>query len=91
MNISSCETAQGLVGGLWPKMEATTGTICEAVGNSQGLFSDWAASRQGCNNGDKRDETIAANTNQEMKNSAGRRAAQFHLGYPEQGDAVRRL
>ena len=68
MNISSCETAQGLVGGLWPKMETTRSTICEAVGNSQGLFSDWAASRQGCNNGDKRDETIAANTNQEMKN-----------------------
>ena len=67
MNISSCETAQGLIGGLWPKMESTRATICEAVGNSQGLFSDWAASRQGCNNGDKRDQTIAANTNQEMK------------------------
>jgi conjugative transfer pilus assembly protein TraH len=58
MNISSCETAQGLVGGLWPKMDSTRATICEAVGNSQGLFSDWAASRQGCNNGNKRDETI---------------------------------
>jgi conjugative transfer pilus assembly protein TraH len=68
MNISSCETAQGLVGGLWPKMETARSTICEAVGNSQGLFSDWAASRQGCNNGDKRNETIAANTNTEMKN-----------------------
>jgi conjugative transfer pilus assembly protein TraH len=67
MNISSCETAQGLVGGLWPKMDTTRATICEAVGNSQGLFSDWAASRQGCNNGDKRDETIAANTNTEMQ------------------------
>jgi conjugative transfer pilus assembly protein TraH len=67
MNISSCETAQGLVGGLWPKMETTRSTICEAVGNNQGLFSDWAASRQGCNNGDKRDETIKANTNNEMK------------------------
>ena len=67
MNISSCETAQGLVGGLWPKMDATRATICEAVGNSQGLFSDWAASRQGCNNGDKRDATIAANTNTEMQ------------------------
>jgi conjugative transfer pilus assembly protein TraH len=67
MNISSCETAQGLVGGLWPKMETTRSTICEAVGNSQGLFSDWAASRQGCNNGDKRDETIKANSNPEMQ------------------------
>ena len=66
MNISSCETAQGLVGGLWPRMDQTRATICEAVGNSGGLFSDWAASRQGCNNGDKRDETIKANTNPEM-------------------------
>jgi conjugative transfer pilus assembly protein TraH len=66
MNISSCETAQGLVGGLWPKMDSTRATICEAVGNSGGLFSDWAASRQGCNNGNKRDETIKANTNPEM-------------------------
>src|SRR3546814_15040225 len=51
MNISSCETAQALVGGIWPQMETTRATICEAVGNSQGVFSDWAAARQGCNNG----------------------------------------
>jgi conjugative transfer pilus assembly protein TraH len=66
MNISSCETAQALVGGLWPKMESTRSTICESIGNSQGLFSDWAATRQGCNNGGKRDATIAANTNPAM-------------------------
>ena len=66
MNISSCETAQALVGGLWPKMESTRSTICESIGNSQGLFSDWAATRQGCNNGGKRDATIAANNNPAM-------------------------
>lgn len=67
MNISSCETAQALVGGIWPQMETTRSTICEAVGNSQGVFSDWAASRQGCNNGNKRDSTIAGNTDGNMK------------------------
>src|SRR3546814_11212783 len=41
MNISSCETAQALVGGIWPQMETTRATICEAVGNSQGVFSRW--------------------------------------------------
>jgi len=66
MNISSCETAQALVGGIWPQMETTRSTICEAVGNSQGVFSDWAASRQGCNNGNKRDGTIAGNTDASM-------------------------
>ena len=67
MNISSCETAQALVGGIWPQMETTRSTICEAVGNSQGVFSDWAASRQGCNNGGQRDATLAGNTDSAMK------------------------
>ena len=66
MNISSCETAQALVGGLWPTMDTTRATICEAVGNSQGVFSDWAASRQGCNNGGSRDGTIAGNSDASM-------------------------
>ena len=67
MNISSCETAQGLVGGLWPVMDTTQSTICEAVGNNDGLFSDWAASRQGCNNGGQRKETLAANSDPAME------------------------
>ncbi len=67
MNISSCETAQALVGGIWPQMDSTRATICEAVGNSQGVFSDWAASRQGCNNGNRRDSTIAGNTDAAMQ------------------------
>lgn len=67
MNINSCETAQALVGGIWPQMETTRATICEAVGNSQGVFSDWAAARQGCNNGNRRDATIAGNTDAAMK------------------------
>lgn len=67
MNISSCETAQALVGGIWPTMDTTRATICEAVGNSQGVFSDWAASRQGCNNGGSRDSTIAGNSDAAMK------------------------
>lgn len=66
MNISSCETAQALVGGLWPQMDTTRATICEAVGNSQGIFSDWAAARQNCNNGNRRDSTIAANSDPAM-------------------------
>lgn len=66
MNISSCETAQALVGGIWPQMETTRATICESIGNSQGVFSDWAASRQGCNNGNRRDSTIAGNSDATM-------------------------
>ena len=40
MNINSCETAQALVGGLWPQQEATRNTICTSIGNSQGIFSE---------------------------------------------------
>lgn len=66
MNISSCETAQGLLKGIWPINDANRSVICEQVGNSQGLFSDWASSRQGCNNGNKRDQTIRSNNDPAM-------------------------
>lgn len=66
MNISSCEAAQGLVGGLWPKMQGARSTICTSVGNSQGVFSDWARSRQGCNAEDKQDDILAGNKDERM-------------------------
>lgn len=66
-NISSCELGQQLVGNIWPQMDQTRSTICEAIGNSQGIFADWAASRQGCNNGNKRDQTLASNNDESMK------------------------
>lgn len=62
MNISSCETAQALVGGLWPQQSIARSTICEAIGNSQGVFADWAAARQNCNAGNRQEQTIAGNT-----------------------------
>jgi conjugative transfer pilus assembly protein TraH len=48
MNINSCETAEGLVGGAWPKTRAAQQQVCQDVGNSTGMFTDWAESRQGC-------------------------------------------
>ncbi|MBZ6383062.1 conjugal transfer protein TraH [Sphingomonas sanguinis] len=66
MNISSCEAAQGLVGSVWPKMSGARSTICAAVGNSQGKFSDWAKSRQGCGPGGEMDATLKGNTDPAM-------------------------
>ena len=66
MNISSCEAAQGLVGSVWPKMAGARSTICAAVGNSQGKFSDWARSRQQCGAGGEQDATLAANSDPKM-------------------------
>lgn len=57
-NIGSCEAAQGIVGGLWPKSDAADKSICQAVGNSTGVFSDWAASRHGCGSKGERTSTI---------------------------------
>ncbi|MDJ0277647.1 conjugal transfer protein TraH [Sphingomonas sp. 2R-10] len=66
MNISSCEAAQGLVGSVWPKMTQARSTVCAAVGNSQGKFSDWARSRQGCGTGGEQDATLDGNTDPAM-------------------------
>jgi conjugative transfer pilus assembly protein TraH len=48
MNINSCETAEGLVGGLWPKTRAAQQQVCQDVGNNNGMFTDYAEARQGC-------------------------------------------
>lgn len=48
LNINSCEMAQGLVGGIWPKGDLADKAICEAIGNSEGIFTDYAAAKHGC-------------------------------------------
>lgn len=51
-NINSCETAEGLVGGLWPRTRAAQQQVCKDVGSSTGMFKDWAEARQGCTSED---------------------------------------
>ena len=48
LSINSCEMAQGLVGGVWPKGDLADKAICEAIGNSEGIFTDYAAAKHGC-------------------------------------------
>jgi conjugative transfer pilus assembly protein TraH len=50
-NLNSCETAEGIVGGLWPKTRSAQQRVCEDVGSSTNYFTDWAAARQGCGAG----------------------------------------
>ncbi|MBU0744246.1 MAG: conjugal transfer protein TraH [Gammaproteobacteria bacterium] len=47
-NFNSCEMAENLVGGMWPRMKATQQHICKDVGSHRNMFSDWAESRQKC-------------------------------------------
>lgn len=58
--MNSCETAQALVGGMWPKSDAASRSICEAIGTNDGFFSDWARGRQQCGTGGQRASTVAA-------------------------------
>lgn len=52
MNINSCETAESLVGGMWPRTRAAQQQVCQDIGSNTGIFDDWAKARQGCTSDD---------------------------------------
>lgn len=48
-NINSCEMAESLVGGMWPKVRGAQQRVCQDIGsNTKGLFTDWAQAKQKC-------------------------------------------
>ena len=55
MNLSSCQAAQGIVGGLFPRTQVSQQKVCQDIAGESNIFSDWAASRQGCTVGGKSD------------------------------------
>jgi conjugative transfer pilus assembly protein TraH len=64
-NMSSCQAAQGIIGGLWPVSQLSNQKICQDIAGDNNIFSDWAASRQGCTVGGQGDNvTGRANDNQ---------------------------
>lgn len=73
-NLSSCQAAQGIVGGLFPRTQVSQQKVCQDISGESNLFADWAASRQGCTVGgsmdsvrdkasDKNKERITKNIN----------------------------
>ncbi|HQZ60110.1 MAG TPA: conjugal transfer protein TraH [Acinetobacter sp.] len=54
MNINSCQMSAALVGGLWPRTDASSQLLCNAMGTSKNIFTDYAAARQGCGAGGQR-------------------------------------
>jgi conjugative transfer pilus assembly protein TraH len=58
LNINSCEMAAGLVGSLWPRTHEAQQQICQDIGSSQGIFTDYAAARQGCGAGGQMSATL---------------------------------
>ncbi|SUI38813.1 conjugal transfer pilus assembly protein TraH [Serratia marcescens] len=55
MNMSSCQAAQGIVGGLFPRTQVSQQKVCQDIAGESNIFADWAASRQGCTVGGKGD------------------------------------
>lgn len=51
-NINSCDTAEQLVGGIWPKTRANQQQVCQDIGSTTGMFHDWAEARHGCTSND---------------------------------------
>ncbi|MGP9421605.1 conjugal transfer pilus assembly protein TraH (plasmid) [Rahnella aceris] len=64
-NMSSCQAAQGIIGGLWPVSQLSNQKICQDIAGDDNIFSDWASSRQGCTVGGQGDSvTNRANANE---------------------------
>lgn len=55
MNLSSCQAAQGIVGGLFPRTQVSQQKVCQDISGESNIFADWAASRQGCTVGGSMD------------------------------------
>ena len=69
-NINSCETAEALVGGLWPKTKAANKLICQDLAQNESQAADWASARQSCGNGGNANDTLEkAKKNEEYKAS----------------------
>ncbi|EJD7639812.1 conjugal transfer protein TraH [Salmonella enterica] len=56
MNLSSCQAAQGIVGGLFPRTQVSQQKVCQDIAGESNIFADWAASRQGCTVGGESDK-----------------------------------
>lgn len=59
MNMSSCQAAQGIIGGLWPVTQVSQQKICQDIAGETNMFADWAASRQGCTVGGQGDNVTS--------------------------------
>jgi conjugative transfer pilus assembly protein TraH len=58
LNESSCEMAEALVGGMWPKTRANHQQVCRDLGTNSSHFADWAKARQGCNSATEQREQL---------------------------------
>lgn len=67
LNISTCQAAQGIVGGLFPRSEEARTHICNKLANENNLFADWAKSRQECGVGGQSERVFNSAKNETQK------------------------
>ena len=65
-NIDSCESAQLLVGSVWPKIDGASQHVCKSVGAYSGRFADRVKARHSCGSGGQTTSTNA-NATGELK------------------------
>lgn len=58
LNVSTCQAAQGIIGGLIPKSLAQSYDLCQKLGTENNVFADWAKARQGCGVGGRTDDVL---------------------------------
>jgi conjugative transfer pilus assembly protein TraH len=61
-SLDACQAGQQVAAGLAGMVGARDSQFCKIIGNSQGVFSDWASSEQGCGTGGSQSSTIKGNS-----------------------------
>jgi conjugative transfer pilus assembly protein TraH len=61
-SLNACQAGEQIGAGLAGEIGARNSQFCKQIGNSQGIFSDWAASEQGCGTGGSQTSTLTGNS-----------------------------
>lgn len=61
-SLNACQAGEQVAAGLAGMVGARDSHFCQTIGNSQGIFSDWAASAQGCGTGGSQTSTLSSNS-----------------------------
>lgn len=67
LNISSCQAAQGIVGGLIAKNSQYSEHVCNKLANENNIFADWAKARQECGVGGQSERVYNSAKNDTQK------------------------
>lgn len=67
LNISSCQAAQGIIGGLVARNSEYSQHVCNKLANENNIFADWAKSRQECGVGGQAERVYNSAKNETQK------------------------